>query len=595
MRLQQVRITNCFGFTDTTIDLAPNLVYILGRNSSGKTAILTAISNLSPAKNPAKDPRAENFTPTKDTPFFQARFTVSKTPREHATSFLDRRLKERNIPSQARKDHGPLKNLHTLVTETYAALMSEIGTTGTLYLARDLDGDYYLSTTEDRGPASQRIKTMKDAIGRLLNANDRFTFSSTEYAFPLTAYEIENAAASIITPIYHFSEQYQLTADLPDHVTTSTIDQPPNPAAQALIEYLGKDDLRERLTTNDPDRQEALLTQVRARAQTLSDQISATAHKLVEFTLSATSGGIQLTVRTDGKKSFYRHISDATKFLIAYHLYNQVHKPGAVLLFDEPTRGLHASVERDVRAFLNQLATSNHVVVSTHSEHLIDLDKLEGIRLMQQDEHHQPIVLNRLRPPRDRQGFALALQPVFDAIGLAYSNHVLTKDKVILTEGLTDYLYVRAIHEMAGTDHAYGIAPGRGESSLFTIIPFFISQGVSTKIILDHPQLMAKLQESFGIPEDAFYLIPTTHAIRGIEDLFTTADFQRILSEAGITVIAADLEHGNSTFAKTIDKRLVAQHFLTSTQTLEVFEEETRKNMDALLAFCTNKHWFAAL
>jgi energy-coupling factor transporter ATP-binding protein EcfA2 len=591
MRLQTVRILNCFGFADSTIDLSPSLVYVLGRNSSGKTALLNAISNVSPHKKPGDDPRASNFNPSEETPRIEATFTTTTTPPENVTKFLEKKIRERNIPSAILENYKPLQELLTTTRETYADLLRDIANNGTLHVSRTLDGNYHIGEH-----ARERLTKFRQIISRVAPNNQRFTHANTEYPFQLDAQELENTAATIMPPIYHFSEQYHLTADLPDYITQDIVENPKTPAARAFVTYLGQHALTERLTTNDPDRQEELLNELRARAKALSDQASATGHKLIELTLTATHHGIQITVRTDQKKSFYRHISDATKFIIAYHLYSQVPTNNAVLLFDEPTRGLHASAEHDIKNFLADLTTKNHVIISTHSEHLIDLDKLDGIRLMQQDEHRNPTVLNKLRPPRDQQGFALALQPVFDAIGLAHAHHTLTKDKVVLTEGISDYLYLRALHNLTHTQHTYGIAPGRGDGQLFTIIPFFISQGVKLKIILDHPQLQPKLQDSYGIPDNAFFLIPTTKDTRGIEDLFTTKDFQRLLANAGITATTDELQYGNSIYAKQIDKRFVAQTFFSEHAKFDLasFENDTQAHIKDLLAFCANNNWFSA-
>ncbi len=331
MRLQNLRITNCFGFTDTTIDLTPNLVYVLGRNSSGKTAILTALSNLSATKNPGKDARAQNFNPIKDKPFLRAMFTLAAAPEIRAISLLERRLKERNVAAEALERHGPLANLRGTITEAYATLTQELGDAESLHVARDLDGNYYLS----------------------------------------------------------------------------------------------------------------------------------------------------------------------------------------------------------------------------------------------------------------------ALQPVFDAIGLNFSNHVITNDKVILTEGLTDYLFLRGLHDLVQQAHGYEIAPARGEGSLFTIIPFFISQGIALKIILDTPGLKPKLEESYGIPDSSIFTIPGNQKRHGIEDLFTPTDFLRLLNAIGDTATLEDLHHGNSNYTGGL-KRLVAQAFRNSIAAYasESFEDETRANIDALLAFCGNDDWF---
>jgi hypothetical protein len=119
---------------------------------------------------------------------------------------------------------------------------------------------------------------------------------------------------------------------------------------------------------------------------------------------------------------------------------------------------------------------------------------------------------------------------------------------------------------------------------------------VAIKIILDHPQLQPQLQQSYGIPNGAFFLIPSDKVTRGIEDVFSAGDFQRLLTGAGITASMDELQYGNSTFAKTLrlDKRYIAQEFFKNIASFrfDEFDVATRDNITALLAFCANDHWF---
>lgn len=58
----------------------------------------------------------------------------------------------------------------------------------------------------------------------------------------------------------------------------------------------------------------------------------------------------------------------------------------AILLFDEPDNGFHATAQEELLRFLNALADDGkQVIVSTHSEHLIGLDHLTGVRRMVTD------------------------------------------------------------------------------------------------------------------------------------------------------------------------------------------------------------------
>jgi energy-coupling factor transporter ATP-binding protein EcfA2 len=594
MHLNELRITNCFGFANTRISLAPNLLTILGRNSSGKTALLDAINSLAPQRSPEDHPRFINFRPTSDNPQLTATFAVDAAPALDVQSRLSTFLRSNGLPQQG-LDHEDVQGALVQIDAIYTTLFEEIASEGSLKLIKFAERQCQLTAGDQFKQANERRATIKAILNRTF-PGDNFTVAGARHRIEVpTPSDLDRIAADIVPPITYYNEQYSLTDDLPDHLTTTTVRRAPNGVTRAFTALLDASDVTTVLTTNDPDDQDRLRTAIQLRADALANTISNESNRLVQITLSITPSGLQITLRTDGKKSFYRHLSDATKFLIAYHIHAHHHEPGAILLFDEPSRGLHATAEKYLRDFLQRLATGNHVIVSTHSERLLDLDHLDGVRLMQQDEHDRPVVLNSLRPPRDRQNYLLALQPIFDAIGVSYANQTLTYGKVILTEGLTDYLYLRAIHELTNTIATYGIAPGRGESTLFTLVPFMASQAVSIKIILDHPNGKDRLQDAYGIPDPTFFLIPTTGATHGIEDLFTPRDYCRVLNAAGYETVPDDLGVGNSAYAKQTNKRLVAQTFRNaiSTYTIESFDDVTKANIGNLLAFCANDDWFS--
>jgi hypothetical protein len=82
MRLEAFQIIKCFGFIDSgEIDLsAPgNLVYFLGRNSSGKTSVLRAISHFEHGQVPAQHPNFENYERTEGLSFARGWFSVDSS------------------------------------------------------------------------------------------------------------------------------------------------------------------------------------------------------------------------------------------------------------------------------------------------------------------------------------------------------------------------------------------------------------------------------------------------------------------------------------------------------------------------------------
>jgi energy-coupling factor transporter ATP-binding protein EcfA2 len=594
MKLERVRIVNCFGFGDTSADVKPQLLYILGRNSSGKTSLLDAINHLWPARVPQDHPRFENFRRTDGNPQIAGTFHVSAPPALDGAGVLVATLKARNVPAPTISEHKQLQNALSELTSIYSALTNEIVAFETFTLTKFASGRCQITAGEDFKVASDRRKAVDAILTRILPGGT-FTAGSSNYpGAQIASADLDRDVAKVIPRIFYYNESYNLTEDLPDHLTTGTISRPPNGVTKVFLALLGSAEAQTLLTTNDPDDQDRLRQLLQHRATELATRITESSARLVEITLSLTPQGLQITMRTDRKKSFYRQMSDATKFLVAYHVYASGHEPGGILLFDEPSRGLHASAEQYVRSFLERLSEDNHVIVSTHSEHLIDTDHLDRIRLMQQDEDDRPTVLNNLRPPRDRQNYLLALQPVFDAIGLSYTTHVLTNNRVVMTEGLTDYLYVRAFQRLARIDPDYQLAPGRGEGTLLTIVPFMVSQGIALKMLLDGTSVKAHLQDAFGIPDEAILVILLQNRTCGIEDIFSTSDYRRVLAAAGYAVSDDDLANGNSAYAKTTNKRLVAQTFLNQIDqyTFDGLDATSRQGISSILDFCNDGNWW---
>jgi len=122
--------------------------------------------------------------------------------------------------------------------------------------------------------------------------------------------------------------------------------------------------------------------------------------------------------------------------------YKEELKTGDIIIMDEPATNIHVSGQRELRKFLKELARKNGLtfVISTHSPFLIDCDHLDELRLMQRDERGYVTIANQFTMIH---GNADKLDPVLN--GLTIGRHILVgSQKVIFTEGITDYNYLAA-------------------------------------------------------------------------------------------------------------------------------------------------------
>ncbi len=204
-------------------------------------------------------------------------------------------------------------------------------------------------------------------------------------------------------------------------------------------------------------------------------------------------------------------------------------------------------------------------------------------------------------------GDFLALRPILDAIGLRYGANKLTiRNKVIVTEGVTELLYLRAFRQLLGYECELHIAPANGDETMLHVVALLISQGLRFKAVVDttmgHKSIKDKLQESYGIPDASICEVEVPIGFpqakgSGIEDVFSKADFAKLLTNTGNAPGADFGTLSNSKYMKKPDvvpKRVVAHEFFKHVINFSKndFEEETLTNMRCILDFCMNDDWF---
>jgi len=173
VKLVSFQIKGCFGFRDSDrIDLqdATNLIYILGRNSSGKTSFLTALSYFSPHVIPNTYPNFANFDPTSQQPFLLAEYRLGENDFTVGT-FIKAFLTELDGSNQAlsmaaSKEYERYKEeLVKKLRSLYASLFEALTVQGSLWVMRGAGGDYLFSAEPTFKVAQER----KNQLSALLS------------------------------------------------------------------------------------------------------------------------------------------------------------------------------------------------------------------------------------------------------------------------------------------------------------------------------------------------------------------------------------------------------------------------------------------
>ena len=612
MILENYQVVNCFGFRDSgqvNLKDAKNIIYILGRNSSGKSSFLNALKYFEKDIIPKDKQNFENFNPSDDEPMLVAVFGVEEKElsfekfMKSVNNIIIKWLQKLAIDKTVIESDKYLQSLINAISDNYEKLFDYINAKKIITIEKDKHGNYRFLTAVNCSLYDKRKKEIEKSINTLTESNLIKSKQRNRKGKPPSFHTFENLLFIQFPRILLFNEYYSLNDNLPDRITLDMFDNKDsqNQLLKSFIRLLGEDNIHTILTSNDPD-----IT--KHNLEIIQDILNTFIHKindinklqnntdLLAVTLSE-KHGIQITLRTDNKKSFYSHLSENTKFLFAYYLYNNAEDiQRDILLFDEPSNGFHPSAQEFILNFLISLAAEdNLVMIATHSEYLIDSMRLSGVRIMSVDNDNYMIVKNSFYNRAKEKSDYLALQPIIDAIGHKYGKLIILKGQIVITEGITDMLYLKAFNSIIHSGREINIAPARSDSHILHLIPFIISQGISFKIVIDKSEIKRIIQESFGIEDDYLLEVPPNsrynHKSSGIEDLFSKSDFKRLIENDDDDSF---YHVSNSMFVKNKKyKRVIASKFYESISKYNTndFDEETMNNFRAVLDFCYNDNW----
>lgn len=615
MKLLNCKIVKCFGFEDSgwvNFDTKQNIFHVLGRNSSGKTALLDALEYLKYERNVDDYERFQNFDSTTDDAYVLAEFSVTNKDFQ-IDRFMDNVQEASGIHEEHISNSDELRALFDKIKKEYENLIDKARKQEHIYVSKDAKGNYQFRL--DVNDNTQRKKNFTETLNQTIKDNDfiykngepYYRVNGKEFKLALDVNLVENQFFKDFPDIAYFSKEYSLEEGLPNRLSLDDINsEGTNQLTEAFIEFLDRNDLKQFMATEDPERMKELLQQFQDKTDELTAKINKESGWGIIKVILSGHDYLQITVQTDGQRSYYKSISDNTKFIFAYFLYMKAHDPkNTILIFDEPDRGFHATAQKDILKFLQDLSAKTTVILATHSEHMIDTDNLTGIKIMSRDSNNKLVVNNNFLNTKAGKVDSLALQPISDAIGASSINDLVRKEKIIITEGISEYYYLKAFHKILGYRYKLNIAPAKGDETIANIIPLFIAKELRLKIVADSSDkytIENDLYNRFLIPGEYIKKVPpqpNSSGNSGIEDLFSKNDFEKHILQNDVRTDKerkALNEYANSLFMKNHrerEKRVRAYDFFQRSNLLteDDFDNETIDNFKALLDFCKENKW----
>ena len=292
----------------------------------------------------------------------------------------------------------------------------------------------------------------------------------------------------------------------------------------------------------------------------------------LKLSVSPDAQNLVFDITESGNDSSFKPVQRSRGFqwFLSFYLHLKAKQGGkSIILIDEPGLYLHANAQKDVLEVLEKISEESQVIFSTHSPYLVDVQRLDRVRLVSKNDESGTRIENKIH--KSALG-AETLTPVLTAIGLNLSDSFsIPREKNVLVEGISDYYFLQAFRHCAKTSNI-SLIPGTGAPNIPQLVSLLIGWDLEFLVVLDNDaegiKVAKKLKDKLMVEKNRMVFVSEGEEC-SIEDLFTREDFNEFVLEG--TNANKNPEIKNSKFLKNenLDKVLLAKKFFEKTKKAE--------------------------
>ena len=454
--------------TEQDFDVDPDVTVLIGKNESGKTAILEAI-------NKSNSYHGDKFDQTHDYPRkWLTRFARSGEDVKVIRSVY---VLAQKLIEQIHEDVGNESfETKTFVRETYYRTQNSIADGIEVNLASFLEyklGQYAFGDEEFKSSVREirsrqaldnlRQKIQDETQIEFLSRLQEYFESADDLESALTAYVIEKLITPNLPQLLYYDEYYELPSDIDIRQVQRA--EPNNKelmTAKALFD-LAFIDIDELINNDDYEKYKA--------------QLEATGNEITEILFKYWTTNQNLQIQFDIEKSRNNNVIDPIlkirvhnskyrmtlpldsrsrgfnwffSFLVWFSRIQEDKENQYILLLDEPGLNLHASAQKDLLRFIEDLANNEtfsrnyQIIYTTHSSHMNDNSRLHRVRTVFDGDNGTRISDVATETDPD------TLIPLYDALGYDIAQNLFVSQNNLLVEGVSDLTYLTVISSILG-------------------------------------------------------------------------------------------------------------------------------------------------
>jgi predicted ATP-dependent endonuclease of OLD family len=267
-------------------------------------------------------------------------------------------------------------------------------------------------------------------------------------------------------------------------------------------------------------------------------------------------------------------------------------KRDKVLLIDEPAVSLHARAQEDVLKVFDDIRERIQIIYTTHSPHLIDVNKLYRILAVQraiEDDMRSETVVYSARSLKSAT--ADTLSPIYSTMGARLNQQEIIKSfNNVIVKDLATFYFMKAVVALTGLEKECYFLPASGAESMTMMVNILMGWGIDYVILnfgnseerLVHEKLMKEQYDNKIDLANKQMLFLDDYP--DAEDLFSTIDFKKYVVKVreGITVRNSEYLIDNN-YSRVILASSFLQEVNNENVSFKNLDEESRHNLNRFI------------
>ena len=176
------------------------------------------------------------------------------------------------------------------------------------------------------------------------------------------------------------------------------------------------------------------------------------------------------------------------------HINNEEY--GSIILLDEPGVYLHTTFQTELIKILKELSKVNKIFYTTHLENMVNPKVIKINQIHIAKRKNEKVLLERITKIEDNKNLG-EITPIINALKINNFPLLHFNEKVIITEGMTDKIFLEMLKEIDLLDKNIKVIPGTGVSNLSTLIGLFIGITENYTVIFDNDDEGRKCFEKY--------------------------------------------------------------------------------------------------